>query len=195
MERLGPAGAIPVDPKAEMTSPSYSLHPLCRIFPMGRPEALTEMTRDIVRRGLQEPIALYQGRILDGKARYMVCGSIGVPWRFTEYAGDDPVQFVVEKNLTDRALTTAQRSIAAAKITILSRAKVQNKRLPSPLFAGFSYTVFVSVLTASKWFDVSPRSIKSARAVIAHDDLELTMDVENGSISLAEALRRIKEQS
>jgi hypothetical protein len=72
---------------------------------------------------------------------------------------------------------------------------VQNRKLPHPLFAGFYYTVFVSVLTASKWFSVSPRSIKNARVVIAADDPELVMDVENGAIALAEALRRLKAVS
>jgi hypothetical protein len=188
---LGRLGALSYGDETEMTLPNYSPHPLSLVFPFVVKEALKALTVDISRRGLQEPVVVYQNRVLDGRARYMICGTSGFACRFTEYEGDEPLRFVIEKNLASRNCTLSQRAVVAAEISTSSRGKGQTG---TPLrIAGFTYTVFANLLTLSTWFDVSPRSIKSARVVLASDDFDLIAGVERGKVSISAAERLVRK--
>jgi hypothetical protein len=68
-------------------------------------------------RGLLEDFILYEGKILDGRERYVSCLRKQVPPRFQEYAGEcgSALEFVVSKNLHCRHLTDGQRALVAAR--------------------------------------------------------------------------------
>ena len=70
---------------------------------------------DIRKRGLEGPITLYEGKILDGRNRYRACREAGIEPRFVKYADDDPAGFVVSKNVFCRHLTTVQKRDLIAK--------------------------------------------------------------------------------
>jgi ParB-like chromosome segregation protein Spo0J len=56
-------------------------HPLAALFPPIPEEELAELGRDIALHGQLEPIALYQGKILDGVNRYKACRRMNrEPW-------------------------------------------------------------------------------------------------------------------
>ena len=83
------------------------LHPACKIFPALPDQELRELAEDIAANGLQNPIVLYQGQILDGRNRWDACQLAGVKPRFTEFVGDDPLAWVISQNLTRRHLTAS----------------------------------------------------------------------------------------
>ena len=48
-------------------------HELANIFPLIQGVEFDELVKDIQWNGLQEPIILYEGKILDGRNRYNAC--------------------------------------------------------------------------------------------------------------------------
>jgi hypothetical protein len=104
-------------------------HELANIFPMLGDEELAELCADIKKNGLAEPITVYEGKILDGRNRATACTMLGVSPKTVEYTGDDPVAFVLSKNLHRRHLTESQRALVASKLATLPahRPTVENK--------------------------------------------------------------------
>ncbi|HMC88121.1 MAG TPA: hypothetical protein VKI17_01175 [Gemmataceae bacterium] len=60
--------------------------------------------------GLQEDIVVHEGKILDGRHRYLACLARQVAPRFRDYAGEcgSPLDFVVARNCCRRHLTESQ---------------------------------------------------------------------------------------
>lgn len=90
-------------------------HELCLLFPQASDDVLADMAEDIKKYGLNEPIIVYKGQILDGRNRYLACRMAGVEPTFKEYTGDEPLSFVVSKNLMRRHLTPSQRALSGYK--------------------------------------------------------------------------------
>ncbi len=76
-----------------------TVHPAAEILPPMREADFQRLKDDIELHGLQEPIWLYQGRILDGRNRYRACVEWGIEPATREYEGDDPEDFVLSVNL------------------------------------------------------------------------------------------------
>jgi predicted RNA methylase len=74
-------------------------------------DELQELADDIAANGLRNPIVMLDGRILDGRNRYIACKLARVEPRFTEFDGDDPIGWVVSQNLVRRHLTASQRAV------------------------------------------------------------------------------------
>ena len=93
------------------------LHKFCRIFPPITGEEFANLVADIRANGLQHPITTYKDQILDGQNRFNACEQAGVKPLFQEFTGDDPLGFVISRNLNRRHLTDDQRAAIAAEIT------------------------------------------------------------------------------
>ena len=94
----------------------YEYHDLCLLFPPADEMTIDQMAYDIQTNGLSEPVVLYQGKILDGRNRYLACKKAGLKPRTVEYTGKDPLSFVISKNLHRRHLTNAQKAMMASRI-------------------------------------------------------------------------------
>lgn len=101
---------------------SIEHHAYADLFPMTSDSGLAELAADIAAHGLREPIALLDGRILDGRARYRSCRLAGVEPRFKPFDGADPFGFVVARNLARHNLSYDQRAMIAAEAVALSGA-------------------------------------------------------------------------
>ena len=93
------------------------------MFPLMSGGEFVALKVDIKTHGLREPIWMYQGAILDGRNRFRACQDVGVDARFQEYAGDDPVAFVVSLNLKRRHLTESQRAMIAAELANMQKGR------------------------------------------------------------------------
>ena len=104
---------------------TYEFHPLSNLLPPMEPEEYEAFKADIKAHGLQEPITLYQGKILDGRNRYEAYRKTGltddIPVR--EYLGDDPAEFVVSMNVHRRHLTAERKREAIAALLKVSPTK------------------------------------------------------------------------
>jgi hypothetical protein len=97
-------------------------HAVCELFPMMSDDELARLAEDIKANGLKEPITVMpDGKGLDGRNRHKACKLASVLPKFKTYEGNDPVGFVVSKNLHRRHLTTIQRASIAAEIANLPR--------------------------------------------------------------------------
>ena len=94
-------------------------HELSKLFPMIQGEQYNALVRDIRENGLREPITVYEGANLDGRARYDACIEAGVQPRFEPFTGTDPLAFVISRNLHRRHLDESQRAMVAAGIANL----------------------------------------------------------------------------
>lgn len=94
----------------------YEFHELCLLFPPADDMTIEEMSYDIQKNGLSDPVVLYEGKILDGRNRYLACKKAGLRPKTVNYEGKDPLSFVISKNLHRRHLTNAQKAMMASRI-------------------------------------------------------------------------------
>src|SRR3954470_3695005 len=94
----------------------FQFHPIAELFPAMAPSDYAALVVDIRENGLAEPIWVYEGKILDGRNRFCACEDLGIEPVIVEYEGDEPIGFVISKNLHRRHLTQAQRALVAAEL-------------------------------------------------------------------------------
>ena len=94
----------------------YEYHEIANIFPMMQDDEYERLKDDIAINGQLEPIVLYEGKVLDGRNRYKALCDIGLKTDFEEYQGDQPLSYVISKNLHRRHLTSSQKAMAAIEI-------------------------------------------------------------------------------
>lgn len=101
-----------------MTKKMLEFHDVANIFPMMSEAEKKALMQDIVSNGLHEPIWLYQGKIIDGRNRYIACIESGIKPKFRNFEGDESglLDFVISLNLHRRHLTTSQKACLAAQI-------------------------------------------------------------------------------
>jgi ParB-like chromosome segregation protein Spo0J len=157
-------------------------HELANIFPMLGEEELTDLCADIKKNGLTEPITLYEGKVLDGRNRVTACTKLKVKPKTVEYTGDDPLAFVLSKNLQRRHLTTSQRAMIAEKLATMRQGE-RTDREPSAKLRK------VPQAEAAKQLNVSERSIQEARKVRAKAVPEVAEAVEAGKMPVSAAAK------
>lgn len=156
----------------------YQIHPIAEIFPRMTGEEFVALKEDIKHRGLLEPIWLYAGKVLDGRHRYYACQEVGKTPEFREYAGDDPVGFVLSLNLRRRHLDTSQRSMVAARVATLPKGVNQHTENSAP-----------SQSQAAQTLNVSADSIQFAKKVIAQAAPEVAAAVDAGILPVSQAAK------
>ena len=115
-----------------MVKTRLSLHPACKLFPKLGQEELRELADDIRANGLQNPIVLLDGKILDGRNRHAACKIAKVKPRFEEWTGrSSPVEWVISQNLMRRHLTASQRAVVAIDLLPLLEKEAKQRQRKS----------------------------------------------------------------
>jgi len=91
-------------------------HAYSLMFPELDERGLNALAADIATNALMEPITVFEGKILDGKCRYLACKLADVEPTYREYVGDEPLQFVASRNLYRQHLNETQRAIVAKEV-------------------------------------------------------------------------------
>ena len=107
-------------------------HPACLAFPPLKDNELGELAQDIAANGLRNPIVLLQGKILDGRNRYLACEIAGVTPRFVEFEGEDPIAWVLSQNLVRRHLTASQKAVVALDLLPWLEKEAKQRQRLSP---------------------------------------------------------------
>ncbi len=99
-----------------MTDLFVEVHPVADLFPMLPDDELKDLADDIKTNGLQQPIVVSAGVLIDGRNRLVACEMVDVEPDFTELNGTtDPVTFIMSANLARRHMTKGQRAMAGVK--------------------------------------------------------------------------------
>lgn len=152
-------------------------HEYADLFPWIEGPAFQELKADIAKNGVLEPIVFLDNAILDGRNRYVAARELGIEYPRVEYEGNDPLGFVIAKNLARRHLSESQRGMVAAKLAKLKPGDNQ-------------YTVGAANLRnhqAAEMLNVSPRTVETARKVVNEGAPELVAAVESGAVSVSAA--------
>lgn len=169
-----------------MTEQALAFHEYAQIFPMLPLEELDALGADIAANGLLEPVTLYEGKVLDGRNRYVACLSVSVEPQFTQYTGADPLGFVVSKNVHRRHLSASQRSVIAARMETMEHGG--NRRNMDQ-----DANLHLDRDAAATLMNVSPRSVASVKAV-EREAPDLLPQIERGEITVNGAMREVKER-
>jgi len=166
----------------------FEHHPAADLFPMMTASEFEQLKTDISEHGIREPAWTFNGTILDGRNRARACDELGMVLPTREYTGADPFKFVVSLNLHRRHLSESLRSLVAARIANLTRGgdrksdefKVPNGTLKNPDAPKVAAPVSPAITQAdaAKMLNVSERTVKRAKQVLASGDTDLIAAVE-----------------
>jgi hypothetical protein len=146
---------------------------------------LKQLADDIAANGLQQPIVLHDGMILDGGNRYRACLLAGVEPVFTTFAGASIVQFVLGANLHRRHLTPGQQAAIVAAAQDWAKAQTVGRPEQSGNVTGLA--------TVADRAATSGASDKTQRMAdkVARESPELVRKVAHGEITLPQAVREV----
>ena len=186
-----------------MSEQRLPIHPYAELFPaMSHPE-FDRLCGDIAVNGLQEEIVLYEGKVLEGRNRYLACLARGVTPRFRDYAGEcgSPLAFVVTRNLHRRHLTESQRALVAARLKPLFEEEARQRQCAG-LKQGSQFPVGANLRQREKpgenarsaqkvaeRLQVSARSVELAGKVKKQGVPDLIEAVATGQVAVSAASR------
>jgi hypothetical protein len=156
---------------------NLEFHELADLFPLMSDEELDALGDDMLQNGQRESIALFGGKILDGRNRYRACLLKGIEPRFLEQRPADPAAFVASANLHRRHLDESQRAVIAARLATMK----QGAR------TDLSPAGEISQAKAATLLHIGKRSVERGRAVLDHGVPDLVAAVERGDVAVSAA--------
>lgn len=182
---------------------AMALHPLCLLFPRMLEPEFEALKADIKINGLHQPIVVHGGQVLDGGNRYRACLELGIEPPTVQYAGDDPIGFVMSANMHRRHLTPGQQAVivASAQDWELAQARGgdgsnQYRSKPATLPICSNQAVRGLLETVADRATQSGASARTQRMAdkVARADSDLARQVAHGEISLPKAVARIEQK-
>lgn len=158
------------------------IHEYAKLFPMMDDVSFKELVTSIREDGLEHPIVLHEGKILDGRNRFRACEELQIGPRYIEYDGNNPLGYVLRSNLCRRHLSTSQRSMIAGRLSTLELGDNQHSE-------------GTSIDGGSTLLNVSPKSVERAKKVLASENEELIDAVDRGGMSVNAAINELKQPS
>ena len=178
-----------------MARTRYRFHSACTVFPQLPEDELKELADDIAANGLRNPIVLWQGKILDGRNRYLACQIAKIDPRFTEFEGEDPIGWVISQNLLRRHLTASQKAIVALDLLPLLEKEAKERQRRSNEYRGNGRSAKKyanrsgkgkAAEAAAKIVGVSSRYVEMAKEVKSKAP-ELVDKIRSGEFNVADA--------
>lgn len=91
-------------------------HPLSAAFPAMQADEYQSLMDSIEEIGVQNPITLFEGLVIDGWHRYTAANEVGMPCPSVELGDVDPKDFVMAQNKARRHITAAQLAMATTAV-------------------------------------------------------------------------------
>lgn len=187
----------------------YEAHELSLAFPDMPPDQFKRLADDIRANGLNHPIVLLDGKILDGRHRYRGCIEVGVAPMFRDFmegnpdesSHGDPVAFVTSENASRRHLNTSQLAHAIAAMAGWEREQAKKRQAAAggdkkSLCAGLHEAVIEGTGRTSEKLaaktGVSARTVDKAIKVREAGIPEVNQAVASGEVSLNMAEKIVK---
>ena len=161
---------------------TYTQHPLSAAFPAMQADEFQALKDSIESIGVQNPITLLDGMVIDGWHRYSAAAELGMQCPTVELDDTDPKDFVMAQNKARRHITAAQLAMATTA--------VYQWRPHGDQKAVSMGTECPSLKTTSQMAEIAgvgDRTIKQAKAVQAHAAPEVIEAVKRGEVGLPKA--------
>lgn len=200
---------------------SYEQHPLSAAFPPMAEDARLALRDSIEDIGVQNPVVLFEGMIIDGWHRYCVARELGASCEVVELPADaDPRAFALAQNRARRHLTASQVAIVVAAVydwapahrpaasappQVMTRSPalaIESKWSPGDHLpattdaeAGNAPVGTDSPKSASELAEIAGvgvSTIKRAKAVIRDGTPEVQAAVQSGEVSVKRAAEIVK---
>lgn len=178
----------------------YLPHPAADLFPMMAGPELEELAADIAANGLREAISTWSdgqtAYLLDGRNRKAACNIAGVAPIFQAYAGDDPISFVISKNVHRRHLTPGQKAFVALELEPMYAEQASKRMLAgkkSDPVTDPSQGAEKSRDKAAAVVGASGSGVSRAKR-LQKEDPELAEQVKSGDIAIDKADRIIRDR-
>jgi len=94
----------------------HKQHPLSQAFPAMPAEDFKALKDSIETIGVQNPITLFDGMVIDGWHRYRAANDLGMDCPVAELGDVDPRDFVLAQNKARRHITQAQLAMATTSV-------------------------------------------------------------------------------
>jgi hypothetical protein len=184
----------------------YEQHPIGKLFPLFSAEELSKLAKDITKQGLLHPIAIYQGKILEGWNRYRALQDLDIieESHFTTFEGteEEAIAYVVGQNMLRRHLTDNQRKQIAGDLLAMEEAKkagrpskyhnIQKEKLSAGADEFISKDEQAEKL--AEQFHVTKEGVESAAKLRKHAP-EVADAIKAGEGTVRKAARAIKAQA
>jgi len=176
------------------------IHPLADIFPYMSGEEWNLFLTDVQTNGLQKPITMHEGKIVDGRNRYKAVQELGIEGRFEEWIdpGCGLKAWIVSQNLHRRHLDASQKGLLTAKLARFDKGGVYSaprEGRPSgktPPNGGVSGGSAKDLREAAALTGASAR-LSERGARILRDAPQLSRVIEDGKLKLTTAERILNE--
>ncbi len=181
-----------------MKKEKLEFHDVANIFPMMEKGEFEALKDDIRRNGLNEPIWLFKGKIIDGRNRYLACIAVNEEPKFKQYEGheDDLIDFVLSLNLHRRHLNTSQKACLAVDLlpTIEKRneeiKRIKNRALRKGEVVEKLPPPEKSRAKAARIFGVNERYVSDAKK-LKQENERVFESVKKGDMTIAQAKKSI----
>ena len=177
-------------------SADLSPHPAAALFPMLNEWELQDLANDIRDRGQREPIAIYNGQVLDGRNRLAACNLAGVEpvVRFLEDTdiGGVPIGYVVSCNLRRRHLNPSQLAMVGIELEKLYAQEAYKRMTAGTADPRAARPQGRSRDQAASRLGISGRSVQRAKVVNDGGCEALSEAVTAGRLSVNAAERFVR---
>lgn len=164
-------------------------HPLSQMFPYMTSDELTVL-RDNMDKDRPDVVTVYTlgGKVLEGKNMMLVAALLGLRVEFVECESDDPIGFLLTRNLHRRHLTVSQRAYVAAQMVTTTLGSNQHKGTGIPVPS----VKEVTQPEAANLLCISVDSVSGASEILASGNEKIIDELRHGKITVHAALRELK---
>jgi ParB-like nuclease family protein len=171
---------------ARSAAPRLSSHELAESFPLMSDLEYQALKEDIRVRGQQQPIIVFEGKILDGRNRYRACEELGLAPQLEQFKGtaEEAKKFSVSANLMRRHLSKSQKAMIVAQSGLVAPPAAPGRRRAYGKGRD-------AIMEVAKRYGVNHVTIYKA-AYVAAQNAELAEKVVSGELSVGKAEAQVR---
>lgn len=160
---------------------TYQQHPLSAAFPAMQADEFQALKDSIESIGVQNPITLFEGMVIDGWHRYSAANEVGMLCPTVDLGDVDPKDFVMAQNKARRHITSAQLAMATTAV-------YQWRSVGNPSFTQLHTECAIRTTTEMAGIaGVHRNTIVQAQSVRSHAAPEVIEAVKRGEVGLPKA--------